>query len=230
MQSITDNQPGRRGRFGKSGRDCSKGLPPPPEESARQTLAKVRNFGHAASGVSVATFSLSEHPVMSAQPTETSAINTKAVENRRPVQFRTLDEILDDAHALAAAGWVPLGNWSLGQVCFHIARTLDMSIDGVDYKAPWYIRAVVKLLKRKMLSKTFPPGFKPPREISSRLETQQEISDEQGLAILEKAIRRFQTDKTRRPSPVFGNLTEDEWLQLHTHHAELHFGFLKPKS
>ncbi|MDA7978940.1 MAG: DUF1569 domain-containing protein [Pirellulales bacterium] len=164
------------------------------------------------------------------QATTATAVQTKIVEGRRELRFETLDDILDDAQAMATAGWTVLGNWSFGQACFHIAKTIEAGIDGMDYKAPFFIRLIVGLRKKKMLSKPFPAGFKPPRPISLRLETSDPVSDEDGVAMLEKAIHRFKNESKRSPSPVFGHLTDEEWIKLHCRHSELHFSFFKAKA
>ena len=120
---------------------------------------------------------LTGNPMSESDPS--AKIATKQVHDRRPLRFESLEDILDDATAMATARWRPLGNWSLGQACYHIAKTIDMSIDGIDYKAPLIYRIVCRLRRNKMLAGTFPPGFQAPPEIAARLETDAAVSDEQ---------------------------------------------------
>ncbi len=159
--------------------------------------------------------------------TASEQVATKHVKDRRELRFDTMDDILDDATAMATAGWRALGNWSLGQACYHLAKTIEMSIDGIDYKAPWYFRIVGKLRRNKMLSSTFPSGFKGPPQIVERLETTNEVSDDEGLKMLESAIRRFKSEPQRKPNPFFGDLSDADWLRLHCRHSELHLGFFR---
>jgi hypothetical protein len=37
----------------------------------------------------------------------------------------------------------------------------------------------------------------------------------------------LKTEPRRKPSPLFGELTIDEWNQLHCRHAELHLSFIQ---
>ena len=150
-------------------------------------------------------------------------INTKKVEGRRDVHFDSLDEMLSDARRLAVAENVrTLGNWSQGQIYEHLARSLDTSIDGADFKLPAPARWLMTLLmKKKFLSKPIPPGFKTTDHFIPG-----ETSTADGLASLEKAVQRQKDETTRVMHPAFGNITLEEWNQFNLRHAEMHMSFL----
>jgi hypothetical protein len=161
--------------------------------------------------------------------TATAPVKTSKVAGRRELHFTSLDDILADAQRLAAGPVRQLGNWSLGQATTHLARTMKMSLDGVQFRAPWYIRMVAPLIKKKMLRDTMRPGFKLPSPAADELIPAGEVSIVQGLTELRTAIDRLHREPQRAPSPVFGAMTREEWDQLHQRHAELHFSFFVPQ-
>ncbi len=57
-----------------------------------------------------------------------STINTKQVTGRRVVRYESFDEILADAERLAVVPTRTLGNWSIGQIFSHLAKSSDVLI------------------------------------------------------------------------------------------------------
>ena len=57
-------------------------------------------------------------------------IKTKKVEGRRKVRYQAISEFLAEAERLASRKVRTIGNWSQGQIYEHLARSLDISIDG----------------------------------------------------------------------------------------------------
>ena len=102
-----------------------------------------------------------------------------------------------------------------------------MAVDGAPFVAPWYVRAVGPWLKKRMISRPMKPGFRLPKNASKLLPQPIEAAD--GVARLEKAIRRLQSTTERKPSPVFGPMSSDEWDQLMFRHCELHLSFIVPE-
>jgi hypothetical protein len=119
-----------------------------------------------------------------------------------------------------------LGSWSPGQIFMHLARGLDLSIDGAPSK-PWYIRMVGQyFLKQRFVSRPMQPGWKlPAKELLPG-----ETTADAGLNALRGAIQRVKTTLDRKPHPIFGPLTSDEWIALQCRHAELHLSFLLPST
>ncbi len=62
------------------------------------------------------------------------SINTKQVSGRRAVRYEPFDEILANAEHLAARPTQTLGNWSVGQIFCHLAKSADVLIDDVDQR------------------------------------------------------------------------------------------------
>jgi hypothetical protein len=149
-------------------------------------------------------------------------VKTSKVAGRRQSRFTSLDEILSDARQLMSQPVRQLGNWSLGNALWHLARTMQMSLDGAQFRAPWIIRIVARPFKKGLLNGAMRPGFKLPADAARELIPQVEISGEEGLQILEAAVQRMHREPQRAKSPVFGSMTRAEWDQLHFRHAELH--------
>ena len=151
---------------------------------------------------------------------------TKKVEGRRTVCYESLDDLLKDAEEMSQSDVQLLGNWSLGQILKHLAMSLDASIDGMDFKLPAPVRFVMTLLmKRKFLTKALPPGFK-----STSKFIPAETSTAEGLAALQSAIKRQESETTRVDHPGFGKMTNEEWNDFNLRHAEMHMSFVIPNS
>jgi Protein of unknown function (DUF1569) len=154
-------------------------------------------------------------------------LNTRKVRDRRPLHFNCYGCLRSDVAKLSEAGCEPLGNWTLGQACWHLAAGIDRSIDGFDFKAPLPLRLIGALLKKRFLAKTFGPGIRLTGDAAKAL-TPPDIGDREGVELLFKAIDRVKTEQPRHPSPVLGSLTVQQWEQCHCRHAELHLGFFRP--
>ena len=113
-------------------------------------------------------------------------VETKRVKDRREVHYQSFDDLLADAELLAAGEVRALGNWSLGQIYWHLAKSLNSSIDGAGFSLPAPVRFALKLLaKRRFLTKSLPAGFKTVGAFEPP-----ETSTEEGLAALRAAIHR----------------------------------------
>ncbi len=54
-----------------------------------------------------------------------------------------------------------------------------------------------------------------------------DVTWEDAVEHLRTIISRAKDEGMTGRSPVFGQLTHDEWVQMHCRHAELHFSFLR---
>ena len=90
-------------------------------------------------------------------------VNAKQVNGRRTLRYETYEDLLADVNELASGETDVVGNWSLAQVCKHLAEAFNGCIDGVSFRAPWPMRVMAKLLmKKRFLSATIPAGFQIP--------------------------------------------------------------------
>lgn len=157
-----------------------------------------------------------------------TAINTGKVTGRRQLHFDNLDDIRADVDQLAKWPSIrTLGNWSAGQILWHLAVVMKGSIDGIPPMMPGFVMSIMRFLfKRRFLTKTMSAGFKLPAKAASIIPPPTSFED--GLRFIRQALDRLQKESQRAPSPVLGPLTREEWDQLHCRHAELHLSFLVP--
>ncbi|HVV98908.1 MAG TPA: DUF1569 domain-containing protein [Planctomycetaceae bacterium] len=155
-------------------------------------------------------------------------VDTSKVTERRTLRFESLDEIVTDAERLVAAPKVRmLGNWPLEDLFLHLATAINGSLDGIDVRAPWFIRLIAPVFKRRVLTKSMRAGFKLPVSAQTDLFPKGK-SVAESLESLRSAVARQHSQPMAASHPVFGRLTHDEWRQLHLRHAELHLSFAIP--
>jgi hypothetical protein len=152
-------------------------------------------------------------------------INSRKVRGRRKLRFNSFDEIFSDVERFLAAEDVKmLGNWPLGRLLGHLAQTIDSSIDGISTRAPWLVRRLAPLIKRRLLSHGFSPGYKLPAHRQLVLFPDVACAGDGGL-LLRRAAARMQRERMTAAHPAFGTLTHEEWFQFHLRHAELHLSY-----
>jgi hypothetical protein len=155
--------------------------------------------------------------------------DTKAIPTRREVYYNSLEDLQADVDDLASGEIVSLGNWSPGQNLAHIARAMNISIDGIDQRAPWYLRLAARLLRDRIIKGPMRAGFKLPPQAETVL-VPGVTSTEEGLSALRAAIERIQREPPRAVHPLLGPLTSEQWIRLHLTHAALHMSFLRRAS
>ncbi|MFK7778007.1 MAG: DUF1569 domain-containing protein [Gimesia sp.] len=152
-------------------------------------------------------------------------MSTKSA-NRRTLSYASLLEVVDDARRLTEADAPTTGNWSKGQIFEHLARTMDCSLDGFTFKMPWFVRIIGKYyFKPTIFKKGMSPGFKLKGAFKKALGPDP-LADQEGLEHLAKSVQRLESESQRALSPVFGQMTREEWDKLHRRHAELHMSFI----
>jgi len=152
-------------------------------------------------------------------------VNTKTCP-RREIDYHSLDDIVADAERLVSAEASTTGNWSVGRILEHLARTMDISIDGIDYKAPWLIRFVMSnFLKKRFLTNKMSPGYKLAPKAAAEI-IADEADAQTALEHLQKSVGRLKQEVHREPSPFLGPMDIDQWNQLHCRHSELHMSFI----
>ena len=162
--------------------------------------------------------------------TTATPVDTARVECRS-LRFNTIDEALADVDRLVAAeraGRLQLrGNWTLGQIFGHVATWASFPYEGDPPRPPWFVKLIVRPMKRKYIHGSMPRGVKIPRIEGGTLGTERFTTDD-GAARLRAALERLGRVPPVRPNTLFGRLTHDEWIQLNLRHAELHLGFACP--
>jgi len=150
----------------------------------------------------------------------------------RTLNFQSIADLENDLDRLeqaCASGTVrPVGAWSSGQNCQHVGKFFKFALDGFESSAPLPVRLIVTLLfKSKALGPDpMPSGFKLPAKASYML-PDPDISDQDGIAFLREQLQRIKNgEQFAHPSPLFGQLTQDQWMTIQLKHAALHLGFL----
>ncbi len=153
-------------------------------------------------------------------------IETADVSGLRRLRFDSLDDVLVEARALAVRPTRQLGNWSLGQVCRHLGTAMEQCTTAEQlFSVPLRLRIVGRLIRRHVLKRGLPRGFKLPPEGAAVL-VPPPTSVELGLMALEQGVEALRRSSRRVPHPVLGAMNVDQWNQFHLRHAEMHLGFI----
>lgn len=146
---------------------------------------------------------------------------------RRTVHFSTFSDVVQDAEHLLGNHHT-VGNWSFGQICQHLARTMDATIDGFGFKAPWWARwLIAPFVKNSFFIKPMKPGFKLPKAGAALL-PDDSVTGKDGLRQLTAAVERHLHETPTAPHPFFGKLASEEIIQLQLRHCEMHMSFIIP--
>ncbi len=154
-------------------------------------------------------------------------VESTQVTGRRKLHFDSYDELLADVHQLNGQPTRYLGNWSLGQVCEHLAKAIEYAVDGAPFKVSWFFRTVGPILKKRIISRPMKPGFRLPKSAAEYLPRNSDAAA--GIARLEQAIERYRKAAAVKPHVIFGNMTREEYDQLNFRHAEMHLSFIVPE-
>ena len=159
-----------------------------------------------------------------------NSIDTARLDGRRTLHFNTIDEALAEVGRLAEANGrgelCCLGNWSAGQILGHLAAWVDYGFDGLPMKVPFFVRWLLKPMKRRMLYKPMKPGRRIPGVSGGTLGIAPMEFDD-GLAAFRRTFSRLKTKSPQLPSALFGPMTHAEWTNIHLRHAELHLSYLQ---
>ena len=156
-------------------------------------------------------------------------VKTGKVTGRRTLRFKNVDDVMAEAGRVTHQPMRPLGNWSVGEILDHLARSIQASFAGSAPPAPWIARTfIAPFVKKSMLTKGLPAGFKLPPTMAA-FQPRLQIAAVVALEDLHAATARLMTESPGKSHPFFGRLTHDEWINLHLRHAELHLSFLIPE-
>ncbi len=148
--------------------------------------------------------------------------------DRRQLSFASLDEVMPEVERLLA-GHATVGQWSLGQICNHLASAIQLMIDGAPgatsvsvSEDPRY--ALIR--QRFFRSGKFPDGQTPP---FSEMVPGADLDDRAQAEALRHGLVRFQSAAGPfHRHPVLGAMTRDDWVRFHCLHAAHHLGFAVP--
>jgi hypothetical protein len=145
---------------------------------------------------------------------------------RRRLEFTSLHDVMPEVERLLA-GHVTVGEWSLGQICHHLATAVRLTLDA-PIRRRERTREQDTARREFFQADRFPDGMKaplsalvPPPDRDARTEAD----------ALRAEIRRFvETDQTFPDHPRLGPMTKDEWVRFHCIHCAHHLGFAVPSA
>lgn len=155
-----------------------------------------------------------------------SPVESKKVQGRRPVHYKSYQDLLDDITRVSK-NHVALGNWSLAQIVDHLAKAYRLQVEPTSFKPPWIIGFIARtFMKRAMLTKPLPSGFKIPNKHRETFEPKDSTSLSDAVRALEDAIELCKSSTTVQRHPILGKLSRDEWQAFNLRHAEMHMSFV----
>ena len=120
------------------------------------------------------------------------------------------------------------GTWTIGQIFNHLACWINYGYEGFPPGAhpPWFIRFILRRLKRKYLREGMKPGVRIPGAPDGTFGVER-LSIDEGADRLRAALLRLKNhDPVKFNSPAFGEMPDDERIKLQLRHAELHLSFI----
>ena len=146
---------------------------------------------------------------------------------RRILSYESLDEIMPDVDRLLD-GHTTVGNWSLAQICRHLATLMRRLVDLPASTSHDASQRVGEELKRQFFESGMVPEGIPTSPVLLPADSlnQREEAEE-----LRQAIAHYKAS----PGPVvphvlFGYLTRAEWDRFHCIHAAHHLSFAIPQA
>ena len=144
---------------------------------------------------------------------------------RRVLAFNELSKLLPEVGSLIPAHRT-VGQWTLAQVCRHLADTINGSMDGFDLRHHRFKRF---FLSKRLLRYTYRHGITPGYTVDPKLTPPPQVNLDEEIARLERALERYRSYRGRlHPHPLFGDLSRVEWDQLHCFHCAHHLSFVIP--
>ncbi len=141
---------------------------------------------------------------------------------QRKLTFDRLDQIANEVERLLD-GYAATGNWSLGQICHHLATALRLTTRASE-PPPAATEEQAAMQKQFFAAGVFPAG----RNAPPLLVPEAGLDDRAEADKLTKAIDRFQESHGPYAAhPVLGPLSRDHWVRFHCLHAAHHLGFVR---
>lgn len=146
----------------------------------------------------------------------------------RTLRFESLQAAMDEAERLASIETRTTGNFSLGQIFEHLARTFEITLgDRTLPPAPLPMRVFARLIRPMVLRKAS-TGFKLPAKTQNVLWPTEPVSTEDGIRHLREAYAKFKAMDQLPKHVFFGKMTRQQHDTLQCRHFEGHLGFVHP--
>ena len=146
----------------------------------------------------------------------------------RTLRFDSFDDAMAEAERLAACQTRTSGQFSLGQILEHLARTLEVVVGTRPLPPPAFpMRWLARLMRPIVLGKAT-TGFKLPANSQNVLWPSEAVSTEAGLQHLRAQSEVFKQTDPLPVHPIFGKMTRQQHDALQCRHFEGHLGFVHP--
>ncbi len=147
--------------------------------------------------------------------------------NRRTLKYETIDAIMPDVDQLLA-GHSTVGDWTLGQICEHLATVTKRVVDMPASTQHDPSSRVSDEQKQQVFASGELPEAMP---LPSTMAPPDAVSAAEGADQLREALTYYQSS----PGPVaehrlFGPLSKEEWDRLVRIHCAHHLSFVLPEA
>ena len=144
---------------------------------------------------------------------------------RQTLSLDDLSQIMLEVQRLQTAHHT-LGRWTLGQICCHLARSFEGSIDGLDLRRHRIKRCLIPKL---MLRYTFRYGIPANYTVDPNIEPTSDVDLARGVEELRRAVERYGAHEgVLNAHPLFGRLSRADWDRLHRFHSAHHLSYVVP--
>ena len=147
---------------------------------------------------------------------------------RRRLAFSRLVEVMPDVERLLA-GHATVGQWTLGQICNHLATGIRITTDAFPAKAPWVVRRTAGVVLGRLLlwRGWIPPGLPVPASILNPGPALDAGCEAESLRLEIERFLSFSAPFDEHP--LFGPMTPAQWERFHCIHAAHHLSFVLPR-
>jgi len=146
--------------------------------------------------------------------------------SRRNLSFPTLNDVMPDVDGLLQ-GHETVGNWTLGQICNHLANTVQLSVEGIPFRFPWIMRTTVAPMVKERMFRT--GKMREGVYLPAKALPKPGLDDRAEAETLRAALNYYAgVTEPLADHPLFGRLTRDEWNRFHCIHCAHHLSFVLP--
>lgn len=136
---------------------------------------------------------------------------------RRELVFEDVSRIMPDVRRLHDGPHATLGNWSLAQICKHLADSFEGSMKGFDLRNHRWKRW---FLRRRMLHYAFTKGIPRNTTVDPKLTPPSDVDLEAAVSAMAGAIERYVSYRGKlRAHPLFGRMSREVWDRVHCVHC-----------
>jgi hypothetical protein len=148
---------------------------------------------------------------------------------RPDLRFQSLADLMADVNRLRSGPYDKAGQWDLGTMLDHLAKSLGAPFVEGRKNLPWPLGPVARFVIHRFARRTTYPSIELP--VPKMIKPTPGADAEAAYAALVTAVEKLRAvpGPTIR-CPPFGTLPLDDFMRIQLLHAAHHLSFLKPKS